>query len=333
MRRLRLALVACLLAAVPLLPAWQVPGPGGEAADYRLEFQIQGSAISRVLLLFPLRVFYEASVVVDLAASRQEDGSICFSYIGLPRPAYILRTLGFGGKTLALLTVGGDEAGDERFAGELLARWRKQAPEFASRIGTIKKFPHRLLQTGPQPFSFKRDAAGHYRDFLLGLLPRYRHHPAKTGVYFNVFPMLADLLALLNHRFVPGDPAHAFAAPLPAAWNGDPLDLSADLNRTAGLMEKAVKSLVTVQQKRPFRLGFHLAAGSAGEIEICGEGFPDVSVWKGFMIREMFRRVRLSPGDGGLLADELWLGIRNQKGQGGYGRLSLIRKNHMEDPQ
>lgn len=333
MRRLLLVLAACLLAALPLPSALQASGEGGGKEEYRLEYQIRGSAISRVLLLFPLRVFYEASVVVDLVASRQEDGSICFSYSDLPRPAYILRTLGFGGKTLALLTVGGDEAGGETFADELLAKWRKQAPEFASRIGTIKKFPHRLLKTGPQPFSFKRDAAGHYRDFQLGLLPRYRHHPAKTGIYFNVFPMLADLLTLLNHRFVPGDRAHAFSTPLPAEWSGDPLDLSADLNRTAGLLEKVVKSLVTVEQKQPFRLSFRVAAGSAEEIEICGEGFPDVSIWKGFMIREMFRRVRLRQSDGGLLADEIWLGIRNQKGQGGYGRLLLKRKNSMEDPQ
>ena len=333
MRRLFRALVACLLVAVPLLPALPAPGEQVEKADYRLEYQIRGSAISRVLLLFPLRVFYEASVVVDLAASRQEDGSICFSYSGLPRPAYILRTLGFGGKTLALLTVGGDEAGGETFADELLAQWRKQAPEFAPRIGAIKKFPHRLLKTGPQLFSFKRDAAGNYRDVVLGLQPRYRHHPAKTGIYFNVFPILADLLTLLNHRFVPGDPARAFSAPLPAEWSGDPLDLSADLNRTAGLMEKAVKSLVTVEQKHPFRLRFHVAASGAEEIDICGEGFPDVSIWKGFMIREMFRRVRLRPSDKGLLADEIWLGIRNQKGQGGYGHLLLKRKNSTEDTQ
>ncbi len=128
MRRLRLALVLCLLTAAPCLPA-QSPRAspeglprgesrrsrrGAEKAAYRLEYQIRGGAISRVLLLFPLRVFYEASVAVDLTARRQEDGSICFAYAGLPAPAYILRTLGFGGKTLALLTVGGDEVGTRR---------------------------------------------------------------------------------------------------------------------------------------------------------------------------------------------------------------------------
>ena len=43
------------------------------------------------------------------------------------------------------------------------------------------------------------------------------------------------------------------------------------------------------------------------------------------MIREVFRRVRLRPEDRALLADEIWMGIRNNKGQGGYGRLQLKR--------
>jgi hypothetical protein len=41
------------------------------------------------------------------------------------------------------------------------------------------------------------------------------------------------------------------------------------------------------------------------------------------MIREAFRRVRVRFVDGVLLLDEIWLGIRNNKGQGGFGRLQL----------
>ena len=89
------------------------------------------------------------------------------------------------------------------------------------------------------------------------------------------------------------------------------------------MLEKVVKSLVTVRQKSPFRLRFRVSASSPEAIEICGECFPDVSLWKDFMIREMFRRVRLRPADRALLDDEIWIGIRNSKGQGGFGRLQL----------
>ena len=128
----------------------------------------------------------------------------CFSYAGLPRPAYILRTLGFAGKTLALLTVGGDEAGGETVCRRIFcpnggSRLLNSPPGSRrsrnSPIGCWRPGRNRLPSSAT-PRAFTAISA-------VGLEPRYRHHPAKTGIYFNVFPMLADLLKLLNHRFVP----------------------------------------------------------------------------------------------------------------------------------
>jgi hypothetical protein len=342
---------AFILLTALLLPALKVPAEGPEdphrggalkvpvegAGDmtYRLEYGIRGGAISRLLLFFPIRVFYEASAAVDLAAHRQPDGSICFTYAHVPRTAYILRTLGFSGKTLGLLTVGGDEENMEPFAEDLLSRWSAREPEFAARAKTVKKFPHRLEVTGPQPFVFLRDRFGFYREATVGLEPRYRYAPAKIGIYFNVFPMLAELLELLNHRFLPPTvgPVSGPLPYLPAEWTGDELDFSAELNRAAGLLEKVVKSLITVKQKFPFRLRFRVVSRSTDEMEICGECFPDVPLWKGFMIREVIRRLRLRPADGALLADEIWMGLRNSKGHGGYGCLRLRRIDTMEENQ
>lgn len=311
-----------LLLASQLLPAPKIPAAGAGDATYRLEYQIRGGAISRLLLFFPLRVFYDASAVVDLTAHSHPGGVTCFTYAGIPRPAYILRTLGFSGKTLALLTVDGSDGDGKLFAEELLSQWRQQEPEFAARAKTIKKFPHRLGEAGPQSFAFERDHAGFYQNIVSALEAHYRYHPAKTGIYFNVFPMLANLLKLCNHRFAPAAGSE-WSGPFPAEWTGDALDISGDLNRAAGLLEKVVKSLVTVQQKSAFRLRFRVTSSSSEAIEICGESFPDVPIWKGFMIKEVFRRVRLRPADRALLVDELWLGIRNSKGQGGFGRVQL----------
>jgi hypothetical protein len=340
MRRARLVLLLCFLNAA-FLPARKAPAAGPEGsrsgepaqAAYRLDFTIRGGAISRVLLLFPLRIFYEASAAVDLQACRREDGSTGFAFAGLSRPAYVMRTLGFGGKTLALLVVdGGDgDGGAEVFSGELLARWRKQAPEFAAKAARFKNFPHRLPAAGPRHFSFQRDVSGAYREIVAELEPVYRHHPARTGCYFNVFPMLAHLLTLLNQRFMPATDGREPPTALLAEWNGEDLDLSAALNHLAGLMEKVVRAHVTVEQKSPFRLLFYVAAAGDGELEICGEAFPDVPLWKGFMIREMFRRLRLRPADGELLSDEIWLGLRSKNGQGGFGRLRLERISPRED--
>jgi len=321
MKKIRLVIPIFLLTAA-LLPAGDL--------TYRLEYQICGSAVSRLLLFIPIRVYYEASAAIDLTARLRPDGGAAFSYAGIPRSAYILRTLGFSGKTLALLSADRDEEDGRLFVDKLLLQWHKQAPEFAERVKAIKKFPHRLTTTGPEAFAFERDGQGFYKNFAVGLEPRYRYHPAKTGIYFNVFPTLAELLKLLNHRFTPGQAGAQFG-PFPAEWTSDGLDFSADLNRVAALLEKAVKSMVTVQQKSPFCLHFRVNASTAEEIEICGESFPNVPLWKGFIIKEVFRRVRLRPADRALLDDELWIGIRNSKGQGGFGRLQLKMIDSGED--
>ncbi|HOW44473.1 MAG TPA: hypothetical protein PK919_04800 [Candidatus Aminicenantes bacterium] len=323
--------------APPARPAQRPDDAPLPAARYRLEYEIRGGAISRLLLLFPLRVYYEAAAALDLTAVPAGSGAVAFSFAGLPHAAYVMRTLGFSGKTMALLTL--DEESDlqasETFRGELLSQWQARAPEFADRVRKVKKFSHRLLATGPRPFGFTRDAAGLYRDVSVHLEPRYVYYPARTGIYFRVFPTLAGLLKLLNHPFLPAaaEAGREEIGPLPASWEGDSLDFSADLNFLARQIEAAVESLVTVRQKFPFRMRFRVAARDGEAVEILGEARPDVPLWKGFQLREVHRRIRLRPGDRQLLSEEFRMEIRNKKGQGGSGRLQLTLIPPKEDPR
>jgi hypothetical protein len=297
---------------------------------YRLEYQICGSAISRLLFFFPLRVYYDTSASIQFKAQPQPDGKTRFVFESLPRSAYLLRTLGFGGKTLALLSADTDEARAGLQRERILALWRKEAPEFARRVRGVKQFPHVLVKGDRDGLSFTRDRDGRYGDFLSELEPRYVHHPSRTEIYFYIFPMLGDLLGMLNHPFTPGAEL-THVSRFPDVWNGDWIDFSRDLNRLGERLEKVVKSLVTVEQKFPFRLSFRVHEQGPEEVEICGEAFPDVPLWKTFLIREAWRRVRVRLADGALLLDEIWVGIRNSKGQGGFGRLQLKLINGTED--
>ena len=228
----------------------------------------------------------------------------------------------FSGKTLALLSADMDEARAGNFRDNLLSLWQKEAPEYAARIKGIKKFPHFLVKGSGDGLSFSRDSEGRYGDFILNLETRYAYYPSRTGIYFNIFPILAELLKMLNHPYTPGL-AIAQVRQFPPEWNGDWLNFSADFNRLGAHLEKIVKQLVTVEQQFPFRLKFRVIECGPDEVEICGEAFPDVLLWKSFMIREAFRRVRVRLADGILALDEIWIGIRNKKGQGGFGRLRL----------
>jgi hypothetical protein len=309
------------LSALALFLFLTTAGFAGEL-QYRLEYQICGSAVSRLLFFLPLRVYYDTSASINLSASLQPDGKARFVFANIPRSAYLLRTLGFSGRTLALFSADTDEARAGNFRDNILSLWRKEAPEYAARVKSVRAFPHLLTKGSGDGLSFSRDSEGRYGDLFVSLETRYAYYPSRTGIYFNIFPILGELLKMLNHPYTPGlgiAQVHRF----PPEWNGDWLNFSSDFNRLGTHLEKIVKSLVTVTQQFPFRLKFRVSECGPDEVEICGEAFPDVPLWKSFMIREAFRRVRVRLADGILVLDEIWVGIRNNKGQGGFGRLRL----------
>jgi hypothetical protein len=78
-----------------------------------------------------------------------------------------------------------------------------------------------------------------------------------------------------------------------------------------------------VKQEATFRLRYHIQRNPGQVIEICGEAWPKVSVWKGFMITAFLRRVRINPRDNSVLSDQIRVDIRNEKGQGGFGLFDL----------
>ena len=100
-------------------------GFGGEL-KYNLDYQICGSATSRLLFFFPLRVYYDISASINFTAFPQPDGKTRFVFENIPRSAYLLRTLGFGAKTLALLTADMDESRAGLFSDNILALWQKR---------------------------------------------------------------------------------------------------------------------------------------------------------------------------------------------------------------
>ncbi len=315
MRRLSVLSLSLLLAAMGLFAQ----------SHYSLDYQISGSAVSRLLFIFPLRVYYDTSASIQLKADTQPDGKTRFVFEELPRSAYLVRTLGFSGKTLAVLSADSDSARAESVRESLLAQWRREVPDFAERLKGVKKFPHWLILGGRDGLRFTRDGRGGYGDFASSLQPRYIHYPSQTGIYFNIFLMLEDFLNILDHPFLPPGLDISRVREFPVSWTGDRLDLSRALNQLGTRLEKVVRSLVTIEQQSPFRLVFRVSESGPDEIEICGEAFPDVPVWKSFMIREFVRRVRVRLADGALLLDDVWIGIRNSRGQGGFGRLRLKR--------
>jgi len=292
---------------------------------YNFTYLIKGNASSKILLFFPFRVSFEMSASVNFSSERKGRDTMAFTFADLPQAAYLVRTLGFSGHELAILAVDYDTDRALRFAEKKYPEWQKDTPAYAARIKKVKKFPHRLTDVGGQGLVFERDSTGVQRNCRSGLGVKYRYYPSKHNLYFNVFPIAAEMLALYDHPVLPpgADLGKLAAGAMAAEWDSPWLDYSGALNRIGAWMEKVVKSLVTVEQRWKFRLHYRIDRFVFPEIDICGEAHPDVTIWKSYMIRDMVRRLRFRLPGNVLVQDDIWISLRNGKGQGGDAYLSL----------
>ena len=292
-------------------------------STYVFSYYITGEVTSRTLIFIPLRVFYEASASVVFRAERLPSGNERFRSIGIGGTGYVLRTLGFSGRSLALLTADNDRERSGTFAERKLADWKRDVPEYFRRIRKINRFPHEIPVNGMNGIVFERDRNGVHRNFSGSLPVKYTAGPPGHGLYFRIYPILVEMLALYDHSFVPEGLSEWEVGRLPPEWRSPPLDYSARFNRIAALLESIVSVLASVNQRSMFRIQYRAVEKTPDSIVICGEAHPNVRIWDGVEIREVFRRVRIGYGADPLWNDEFYFGIRNPKGQGGYGRIEL----------
>ena len=124
--------------------------PAAAESRYCLEYQICGSAISRLLFFFPLRVYYDTSLAIHFTASIRPDGKTSFVLRKNPAQRLFAEDARFqrqdaGHPQLPTRMRPGPTAYRE----SILALWQKEAPEFAGRVKDVKQFPHVLVTKEP----------------------------------------------------------------------------------------------------------------------------------------------------------------------------------------
>ena len=287
---------------------------------YNFSYFFYGAASSKMLIFIPFRVYSEAAASIDFIATRDLAGDMHFTYAGIGQTGYYLRTVDFSGKAAVILTADYDYQQCLAFSRQKLAEWTRQVPEYSHRIKRTSQLPHLITTCRGQAFVFDRDASGVHNNPASNIDLRYKW--GAHTLYFNIFPIAAEFLRFYNHPFAPDKDLTRWRH-FPAEWSSDWLDYSGILNRFAGNLEKIIKQLVSIEQKEKFRLIYRVTAASDDRIEICGECRAPIRIWKQFMLNRMVRRVSVRVSDGLTLEDEILLSIRNQKGQGGYGRMLL----------
>jgi len=290
---------------------------------YRFTYTLSGSAEGKILLFFSFRVFYEASAGVDLMATPQPDGRLNFRLEKLSQPGFLMRTLGLTGKSLALVSADKDFESGLSFANHRLQQWQGEAQNFSSHINTIKTLPFVTENISPEAFSFNRRADGGIESIKNLLSTRYKYHPASIGMYFKIFPMISVMLDFYNYSYIPNGGLEITNWPL--EWLSKEIDISNDMNRVGALTEKIVADNVEFKQTSKFQLKFRRVLTADGIMEIIGENHEAISIWKGYKIRDVVRKIHYRVNDMMLLRDEWYVNIRNKKNQGGFARLCLCQ--------
>ncbi len=309
-----LTLFVAMLCSVPIF--------AGER--YRFSFSFSGQAQGTILIFFRFRVFYEAAAEIEMTAEADGQGGLRFQLDKISAPAYILRTLGFSGKALVMMTAFTDFELGDRFTKERVSRWQGEEPGFSRYIRKIKRLPFMVEHIEPQAFEFTRSASGVVLDASSRLRLHYKHHPQEIGIYFRVYALMAEMLGLYNHSVWPQD-APLPPVDLPSTWHSEPVDLTPVLIRIGEQTEKIVASAVKFEQEKPFELIYRSFVGAGDSLELVGENRSHPRIWKQFRLRRFERRLRVGKEDLLPIRDELEMDIENEKGQAGRGYLLLER--------
>lgn len=301
--------------------------------SYRFFFKLAGGAKGHILLIIPYRFYYEVSATVDFDAVTGSDDSMEFRYSGLPEPGYMMRTTGFSGRSIILLTAHFDRGRHQPAAQQVYDVFRHQLSEYSKRVKTVYKHPFDVVFTQNHPLGFTRSSGGVHRDIFDHIELEYIGGARKFKVYFNVYKIMASLIRVYNHSYLPPGgrwelyelAGQQTAGGNKKTWSSSNIDLTADLNRIARNASKMAERYADLKQETDFRLTYSVVSVDDDSIEILGEARPQAIVSGEVAITYFSRRVRLAKDDLRFLEDSIQIDINTPEGKGGKATISLRR--------
>jgi hypothetical protein len=291
---------------------------------YSFSYTFKGQAHGRILLFIPYRVYYESSAAVNFLARKTASGNLVFNYDGIGNTGYMMRTSGYGGKTLAILTADYDFERSIPFGEIKLGEIEQSAPYYAKHMKRKKNFQFRILSRNPDSIRFTRSPLGVHSNFSLDFPVQFRYHPEILNIDFFIYPIMMELLKGYNHPCVPAEYQTGGNVPLDAQWESPPLDYSPHMNRIAPLAARVMKRLKKFNQKEPFQVGYRVTASDGEIINIHGESQPNIRIWGSFRIVAFVREVVLSKKRAIPLQDAIALRIHRPNGDGMTLTASLV---------
>jgi hypothetical protein len=307
-----------------LLHGKTVTGNGKEnSLKYRFEYTFQGKTTGVILFFFRYRMFIYTTASVLLSAKKTDEKTLQFNFVDIDKTGYLIRTWGFSGKALFTGAADYDVKKTQKILDKDFLIFKEKATDFSRIIKRRKVFPYRILSRGKNVITFKRDNTGIHRDCSLDMQLQSIKHEKEYDFWFQIYPVLLEMLKIYNHPFFPGDWQEISQLEPDREWQSPVLDYSENLNRIGERTTEAVGKLVKFRQRKPFQLTYRVVSRTPGMLTIHGEAVPQVKIWDGYKITQVNRIIEIRLPDGVVLKDQFHVEIRKKKGRGGFGHCAL----------
>lgn len=295
----------------------------GIKLKYNFSYFIKGSAKGHVLFIIPFRVFYQASASVDFSAEKDK-GKYKFSSVDISKPGYMIRTLGFSGRSVALLAAHKNREKGKIFSKQLLNNFNSVITGFGK---YVKKKYYNLFMIPAltkNTIFFSGSEDGVLVSPHSGLQLKRTNPGRIMKINFNIYKIMMEVIKAYNHSFLPhGSNLSGLSRMKNKTWFSRDIDFSGILTRSARLAARVFAKIGYLDQERSFRVKYTIVRSDSDILSIRGESFPDVKIWRNIKIRSYSRDIIIRKKDLVLIRDSFYVEVVDKKGRGGFFKATL----------
>jgi hypothetical protein len=273
----------------------------------------------KILFFIGYHFYYEASASVNFLSEVNENNQYAFVYNGIKRTGYVMTTGGLTGNSLYFFTADYNKKNSTQFREKKISHFKNSNPYYAKNIKKIRRRPMIILSKNPGAIRFIRDKTGIHHQPEVNI----RLTDSHSNTYSNIYKILGKWLLAYNHSFLPDDGFDGLNRSPDQSWYSSPLDYSQVLEAAAKLSSERAEKQARFRQVKTFKLQYRVTSRKKNLLEIRGECFPNVQIWKNMKILHVFRKVKLRLHDSVVMEDSIFLNFRDKKGRGGTVRLKL----------
>ncbi len=240
-----------LLLIILLLAAFTIPVVS--ASDlYRFSYEISGSAKGRILLLFPYRVYYSSAASLIFSTSHSPGKGYLFTLEKIDDSGFMIRTLGFTGRSLGILTASKDKSKGKTLSEKLIRNFSETAPEYSK---YIKKsfWNHFSFKKIKGAIKFNRTPDGINSNLKYNLRMKRSSGDKPLRINFNIYRILGEVIKSIKNSFLPVNKSTSDLLRVKKMkWTSGKIDFSDMLARSALYAAKIFQRIKPLKQERPF---------------------------------------------------------------------------------